>query len=690
MKNIPISDRNTYLNSLIQAADTFIRNLRWRAHFFLNPNEKASQKQTFGFKSIRSPPHVPELKPFEDGILELIKGVEFRNQHNQFQTELAKEVKKINNLNKPIIKADKTSNHYILDKETYNSLLEKNVQKEYKKESTDKIRSTNLRHKELVNKWEIQDRVFHTTPRQAFITLKDHKDSFENNPSCRLLNPAKPEIGRISKQILCKINAVIRKQTQLAQWKNSEETIEWFKKLENKDNLKFIQFDIVNFYPSISLDLLTKALKFAEKYLTITKEERETIVQSRKCYLYINGEPWSKKKNPDFDVPMGAWDGAECCDLVGLYMLMQLKRLDINIGLYRDDALGVCSATPRKVENVKKDICKIFKESNLNITIEANKKIVNFLDVSLDLGNNTYKPYMKLNDVPIYVHSKSNHPPSIIRNIPASVNKRLSTISANEDIFNKAAPAYQNALNQSGYSYQLTYNPNTKTQYPKKKHSRKRTITWFNPPFSKNVQTNVGEKFLKLIDKHFPKGSDLSKLINRNNVKISYRCLPNLENIISKHNAKVTRAPTDQTKVTCNCRKRDSCPLEGKCLTSSLVYQATVSSDICKEENYIGLTSNTFKQRWTQHTCSFKHKSKANETTLSQYIWKLKEQNVKYNIKWKIISKAPQFSPVTGRCNLCTKEKFYIIYRPEMCSLNTRNELGTHCRHKKKMLLDNT
>ena len=114
-------------------------------------------------------------------------------------------------------------------------------------------------------------------------------------------------------------------------------------------------------------------------------------------------------------------------------------------------------------------------------------------------------------------------------------------------------------------------------------------------------------------------------MINRNTVKLSYRCLPNMENIISKHNAKVMKPPADETSK-CNCRKDRDCPLQGKCLTSSVVYQATVTPDTGKEENYIGLTSNTFKQRWSQHKCSFNNKSKANETTLSQYIWKLKEK----------------------------------------------------------------
>ena len=75
-----------------------------------------------------------------------------------------------------------------------------------------------------------------------------------------------------------------------------------------------------------------------------------------------------------------------------------------------------------------------------------NAKDVNFLDMNLNLETGIYKPFMKENDSPVYVHNLSNHPPGILRNIPASVNKRLFTISANEEVFNKAIPPFQQAL----------------------------------------------------------------------------------------------------------------------------------------------------------------------------------------------------------------------------------------------------
>ena len=117
-----------------------------------------------------------------------------------------------------------------------------------------------------------------------------------------------------------------------------------------------------------------------------------------------------KKGNSAFNVGMGSLDGAECCELVGLFLLSKLQNLNVNLGLYRDDGLGVCAMTPRQIEMTKKEMCKFFEKHNLKITIEANHKIVNFLDVTFDLDNELFKPYMKPNDSPIYVNKKKQSP----------------------------------------------------------------------------------------------------------------------------------------------------------------------------------------------------------------------------------------------------------------------------------------
>ena len=162
-----------------------------------------------------------------------------------------------------------------------------------------------------------------------------------------------------------------------------------------------------------------------------TLEAHKVILQARSSFLSNKDILWQKTQNSDFDITMGSFDGAECCELVGLYMLSCLKHLKINIGVYRDDALGVLKMTSRQAENMKKEICNIFKKHKLSIEIVVNAKIVNFLDITLDLESGIHKPYMKPGNNPIYINQKSNHPPSIIKNIPAAVNRRLSEISSN-------------------------------------------------------------------------------------------------------------------------------------------------------------------------------------------------------------------------------------------------------------------
>ena len=118
---------------------------------------------------------------------------------------------------------------------------------------------------------------------------------------------------------------------------------------------------------------------------------------------------------------MGSFDGAETCELVGSFLLSQLQHLDINVGLYRDDGLAITNASPRDTENIKKEICRIFNSNGLCITIEANKQIINFLDVTFNLNQNTYRPFTKPNAELLYVHRESNHPPITTRIFPPAL-----------------------------------------------------------------------------------------------------------------------------------------------------------------------------------------------------------------------------------------------------------------------------
>ena len=221
-------------------------------------------------------------------------------------------------------------------------------------------------------------------------------------------------------------------------------------------------------------------------------------------------------------------------------------------------------------------------------------------------------------------------------------------------------------------------------------------MTWFNPPYNQQVSTNIGKRFFKLLDKSFPPGHTLPKLLNRNTVKLSYSCTPNISQHISAHNKLTLNqhagAHTPQHGG-CNCRAGvNSCPLDGKCQERSIVYQAMVArtdNNANAPETYIGLTENTFKNRYSSHLNSFNHSKHRNATSLSQHVWYLRDQGIPYTIKWKIISKAPAYKPELKHCNLCLTEKYFIICHSHLGTLNSRKELLNTCRHRKKFLLCN-
>ena len=98
------------------------------------------------------------------------------------------------------------------------------------------------------------------------------------------------------------------------------------------------------------------------------------------------------------------------------------------------------------------------------ITIEANKKTINFLDVILDLPSGSYKPFMKPNNKILYVHHQSNHPPALLNNIPDNINNQLTSISSSQKVFNDAIPLYQKVLDEGCYKHKLTYNLQSKRQ----------------------------------------------------------------------------------------------------------------------------------------------------------------------------------------------------------------------------------
>ena len=414
----------------------------------------------------------------------------------------------------------------------------------------------------------------------------------------------------------------------------------------------------------------------------ITEQEESIIRHCRKSLLFSNNSTWTKKDGNLFDVTMGSFDGAEICELVGLYLLKLLssKLSKDQVGLYRDDGLAALELSGPQSDRARKDIIQIFKDCGLRITIETLLKQTDFLDVTFDLPSSRYWPFRKPNSDPLYIHVKSNHPPSIIKHLPDAICSRLSSISCNNEVFETAKPPYEEALRKSGLQSDMKY---TEPQR-KQKRQRKRNVIWFNPPYNQNVTTNVARNFLALVDKHFPRHHRYHKLFNRNNVKTSYSCMNNMAAIISSHNAKILAPAPEQAPRTCNCRQPDNCPLNGHCLTECIVYKATVSVPQKPARHYYGLTEGPFKTRFNGHTHSFRAENCRRETELSKYIWELKDHNQPYKITWDIAHRAAPYKCGTRRCDVCLTEKMVIATADPTKTLNKRAEIVSTCRHRAK------
>ena len=248
------------------------------------------------------------------------------------------------------------------------------------------------------------------------------------------------------------------------QQKNTEVVIDWFDDdYKDKQHCKFVIFDIKDFYLSTKEPLLKQSLDFTKKYIKVTSEDQAIIKNARKSLLFNKQQIWIKKESGLFNVQMGAYDGAEVCELVGIFILYQLSRIynKINIGLYSDDGLAVFRNTNGpQAEKIKKHFQSIFHKNNLTIIVKCNLKTLDYLD--LNLSQSSYKPFHKTNSKINYIHRVSNHLPSIIKQLPLSVESRLSKLSSDENVLIQAASIYQEALKQAGYNHKLSYSNSDK------------------------------------------------------------------------------------------------------------------------------------------------------------------------------------------------------------------------------------
>ena len=169
-----------------------------------------------------------------------------------------------------------------------------------------------------------------------------------------------------------------------------------------------------------------------------------------KLLLFNDGKTWIKQQNNSlFDVTMRSFDGAEVCELTGRFIFNSLAKKygKDRVGLYRDDGLILLrGASARLADKARKDLHQLFDEFQLKVTAEITHNSVNFLDITLNLNDESYQPYRKPNNEPLFFDSHPNHPPSITKHLPSSVGNRVSQLSSNQEAFSKSAPLYEAAL----------------------------------------------------------------------------------------------------------------------------------------------------------------------------------------------------------------------------------------------------
>ena len=183
-----------------------------------------------------------------------------------------------------------------------------------------------------------------------------------------------------------------------------------------------------------------------------------------------------------------------------------------------------------------------------------------------------------------------------------------------------------------------------------------------------------------LADKHVPCHHNYYKLFNRNNIELSYRCMPNMNNVIRKHNSKIINNPAPSTAKNCNCCLKTDCPIDGDFLSECLICKASVRTTANKY--YYGTCENTFNERYNNQKCLFRNKPRDKNTESSKYIWELKERDINYFINWNIAMKSQKYVCASRKCDLCICERLLIAIVDPNVLLNKRDKLVLKCQHR--------
>ena len=209
-----------------------------------------------------------------------------------------------------------------------------------------------------------------------------------------------------------------------------------------------------------------------------------------------------------FEFTIGSFDGDEICELGGLYLLNWSSTVIIKsgFGLYRGDGLAsIINANGPKLDKIRKGITALFKEVRLLITFE--KKFIE-RDFTFNYEIEKYFPFGKANNTPLYINTFSNHPPTIIKQLPKMISKRNLNLSCSNKELDKVKCVYETALKDSEHFSSISFNIRN-TQNVRRNRN--------NPVYNQNLKMNIGNLFMKLVKKNFLNNNINQKIFNWNN-----------------------------------------------------------------------------------------------------------------------------------------------------------------------------
>ena len=286
MTNIGIPQNKTYLLQLTDKTEMVIKRMRWKV--LCNSKKETNDIKTewYEFKSSKIPKQVKELITFENDLIALVQNIGFRKTRNRFQKKIRKDIQLIKSSDKTVTFADETIKLKCLTKVEYDHMINNAITSKCNKVSNNIKKQINIDGKQILKNREVLNRLEKNGENNSFITLKDHKENFNNNQTVRLINPAKNEMGRISKAVLDTANKIIREAMNLNQSRNTETVIDWFKGIRNKHLFKIVIFDIKEFYPYITKNMFKKPLTFSEAHTYLSNDDQEILHHARKSILF--------------------------------------------------------------------------------------------------------------------------------------------------------------------------------------------------------------------------------------------------------------------------------------------------------------------------------------------------------------------------------------------------------------------